>query len=141
MATLRVKWEDIKTTPKAPSTAFNVGYFISYDGLGGVIPAQSASLYEDETPILGVILEDVQASDVDFASARQVHYQKAENNEFLVEVSAGTAVASMIGSTFDVDGVDPSKIDVSGAGTQLKITQVLADNLVLCEVALSEPQA
>jgi len=142
MAGLIRKWEDIKTTPKAASTVFLSGYFISYDGSGGVIPAESASLYGTATPILGVILEDIAASDTDYTSTRQVHYQKAENNEFLCKVTRGTAAtAAIIGSRFDVDGTDPGLVDISIAGTQLEVTAVLDDETVLVEVSLSEPQA
>lgn len=141
MADLIKKWEYIDTVPKAPSTVFQKGWFISYDGLGGVIPAESASLYGDATPILGAILENIESSDDDFASARQVFYQVGLVYEFVVPVTIGTADATMVGSRFDVDGNNPGSIDVSAPGTQLEITAVLSETLVLAKISLVEPVA
>lgn len=140
MANLIQKWENTDYRPKAASTVFQKGWFISYDGLGGVIPAESADLYGSATPILGVILEDVAASDTDYATARPVPFQYAHGFKFQVPVAQGTAAANMIGSTFDVDGTDPGSIDLSIAGTQLTVTAVLADDLVEVEVALVEQE-
>jgi hypothetical protein len=50
-----------------------------------------------------------------------------------MEVTTGSATASMIGSTFDLDTA--STLDVSGAGAQFEITQVFSATLV--EVALT----
>lgn len=140
MANLRQKWENIDYRPKAASTLFSNGWFISYDGTGGVIPAESASLYGSATPILGVILTDITASDTDFTATTKVPFQYAHGFKFLVPVSAGTAAASMIGSTFDVDGANPGEIDLSVSGTQLTVVGVLADDLVEVEVALVEQE-
>ena len=148
MATLKQKWENIDYRPKAASTLFSNGWFISYDGAGGVIPAQSADLYGSATPILGVILEDVLASDVDFAGTvidgvtynRPVPFQYAHGFKFTVPVAQGTAAITMIGDTFDVDGTDPGAIDLSISGTQLTVVTVLADDLVEVEVALVEQE-
>jgi len=140
LANLRQKWENIDLRPKAASTVFQNGDFISYDGLGGVIPAQSASLYGTATPILGVILQDVLSTDVDFASATPVYFQFAHAYKFICQVSAGTAVASMVGSQFDVDGVNPGQVDLSAPGTQLTVTRILSTTLVEVEVALVEQE-
>lgn len=140
MAKLRARWEQIEYAPKAASTLFEAGYFISYDGSGGVIPAQSASLYGTATKILGVILEDITAADPDFTSTRQVGFQKALSFQFYAGV-VGTATASMVGDTFDVDGTDPSLVDVSAPGTQLKVVAVLSPTLVVVEASEVEPIA
>lgn len=139
MAQLSQKWERIMRAPKAASTAFDAGYFISYDGSGHVIPAESASLYGTATKIRGVILEDILSTDDDFTSTRKVSYQDALGFVFTVPVGIGTATASMIGSLFDVDGVNPGAIDVSGAGTQLKIVEVISSTLVRAQVSDVEP--
>lgn len=141
-ALLIQKGEDIDYRPKAASTLFSDGYFISYDGLGGVIPAQSADLYGEATPILGVILRDVVASDPDFAQASMVPFQYAHGFKFRVKVGTGlgTAVASMVGSTFDVDGTNPANIDLSQAGTQLTVTAVISTDEVEVEAALVEQE-
>ena len=136
MALLIQKGANIDYRPKAASTSFQSGYFISYDGSGGVIPAESASLYGSATPILGIILTDVSSSDVDFAQTTKVPFQYSAGFKFLVPVSAGTAVASMIGSTYDVDGTNPGQIDLSISGTQLRVVNVLSSSLVEVEVAL-----
>ncbi len=136
MALLIQKGFDIDYRPKAASTSFQSGYFISYDGSGGVIPAESASLYGSATPILGIILTDVSSSDTDFALTTKVPFQYSATFKFLVPVSTGTAIASMIGSTYDVDGTNPGQIDLSVAGTQLRVVNVLSESLVEVEVAL-----
>jgi len=136
MALLIQKGHDIDYRPRAASTSFQAGYFISYDGSGGVIPAESDSLYGSATPILGVILTDVSSSDTDFAQTTKVPFQYSATFKFLVPVSAGTAVASMIGSTYDVDGTNPGQIDLSISGTQLRVVNVLSSSLVEVEVAL-----
>jgi len=148
MANLIQKWENTDYRPKKASTVFDKGWFISYDGAGGVMPAQSADLYGSATPILGVILEDVFASDVDFAGTvidgvtynRPVPFQYAHGYKFQVPVAQGVAAITMIGSTFDVDGTNPGAIDLSISGTQLTVTAVLADDLVEVEVALVEQE-
>ena len=139
MANLANRWEQIEYAPKAASTLFNAGYFISYDGIGGVIPAQSASLYGSATKILGQILEDITAADTDFTSTRLVGFQKALSFQFYCGVVNGPALASMIGSPFDVDGTDPSLVDVGAPGTQLKVVAVLSPTLVVVEAAEVEP--
>lgn len=141
MAQLSQKWERIMQAPKAASTVFNAGWFISYDGAGHVIPAESADLYTTATKIRGVILEDILASDDDFTSTRKVSYQDALGFVFTVPVGIGTATASMIGSTFDVDGTNPGAIDVSQAGTQLTVVEVLSATLVRVQASEVEPIA
>lgn len=140
-ASLIQKWEDISYAPKAASTEFNVGYFISYDGLGGVIPAQSASLYGQATKILGVILTPIASSDDDYADETMVPFQVALGNTFVCSVSGGSATASDIGSTFDVDGTNPANIDISAPGTQLQIVRVLSADSVLVKASEVEPIA
>ncbi len=140
MADLIKKWEDIKTTPKAASTVFNSGWFISYDGSGGVIPAEPAAFYGSATVILGAILQDVLASDDNFTGTDQIYYQKAFTNEFLVDVIGGPLSASDVGLKFDVDGTNPGALNSSGSGTQLEVTAVLGNGTqALVEVSLAEP--
>lgn len=116
--------------PKAASTAFAQGDFIEYDGSGAVTPLQPGS------PVVGLSYELVQASDSDYASNRQIAYEAIDStqNRFIMRVATGTADSSMIGSTFDIDSSDSSQLDVSGAGTQFEITQVLAEDKVEVKV-------
>ena len=141
MANLQNRWEQIEYAPKAASTVFDAGWFISYDGSGGVIPAQSATLYGSATKILGQILEDIDPSDTDFAGTRQVGFQKALSFQFYCPVTGGPALATMIGDTFDVDGVNPGNVNVSAPGTQLKVVAVLSPTLVVVEASEVEPIA
>lgn len=94
------KWEDIDTLPIPASTAFNNGSFISYNGSGAVVTATPG------TPIVGTNLVTVASTDPDYASTtKQTFYQKAGSvgqYRFIMGVGAGTAIASMIGKTFNV---------------------------------------
>jgi hypothetical protein len=124
--TLVEKWEEDKYTPKAASTAMANGQFLTYDGSGGAIPATPGD------PILGVCMEDVTAADVDYTSTRKIAYQTAYNNYFNITVSAGTATAAMVGLPFDLDTA--STLDVSGAGTQVEITNFISATQVEVKV-------
>lgn len=141
MAQLSQKWERIMQAPKAASTVFNAGWFISYDGAGHVMPAESADLYGAATKIRGVILEDILSTDDDYTSIRKISYQDALGFVFTVPVGLGTATAAMIGDPFDVDGTNPGAIDLSQPGTQLIVVEVLSPSLVRVQASEVEPIA
>ncbi len=127
-ATLVQKWEEDQYAPKAASTVFQNGGWITYDGSGYVIPATPGDA------LLGVGQEDVLASDVDYTSHRMIAYQAALNNYFNMDVTTGTATAAMVGSTFDLDTAET--LDVSGAGTQFVITKFISATQVEVKAVL-----
>lgn len=104
------KWEDIDNLPIPASTASATGDALSYNGTGSVIPSTPGM------PIVGFNLQTISATDPDYATAKQLFYQKAGSvgqYRFIVPVGAGTALANMVGLTFNVYASDPGKIDVS----------------------------
>lgn len=104
------KWEDIDNLPIPASTASNIGDALSYNGSGSVIPSTPGM------PIVGFNLQTIASTDPDYATAKQLFYQKAGSvgqYRFIVPVGAGTALANMIGLTFNVYSSDAGKIDVS----------------------------
>lgn len=133
MAQRRKSIENIETAPKKASTAFNVGDWLEYDGAGGVQPLNPTS------PVVGLMQELVRSTDSDYASTRQVHYDGVADttDRWLMPVATGSAAASDLGSTFDVDATDSGALDVSAPGTQFEITQVLSATLVEVKVVLT----
>lgn len=110
MIQLVQKWEDIDNLPVPASTVVKAGDALEFNGSGSVIPATPGF------PIVGFSLLGIASTDPDYASAKQLFYQKAGNvgeYRFLVPVGAGTALASMIGLVFNVYASDPGQIDVS----------------------------
>lgn len=107
------KWEDIDNLPVPASTAVNNGAFLSFNGSGGVIPATAG------TPLVGTSLLTIASTDPDYtATTKQLFYQKSGTvgqYKFILPVGAGTALASMIGSTFNL--FDSGSIDVSAYKT------------------------
>lgn len=127
--TLNEKWEEDKYTQKTASTLFQNGGFISLAS-GYAVPSTSSS-----ASILGVGQEDVQASDVDYASTRAIAYQTAgPNTYFTMDVGNGTAAQSMVGSKFNL--YTASTLDVSTGGTQIEIVQVISPTIVQVKVVL-----
>jgi len=126
MAYKVTNWENIETRSKAASQVFTAKEFVGNDGTGGIIPSAPATVVE------GIVLENVLASDVDFATTRRIAIEVPSKNVDLyrAEVTNGPAVAAMEGSTFDVDAADASKIDVGGAGTQFMITAIISETEV-----------
>lgn len=114
MIQLTEKWEDIDNLPIPASTAVDAGDAIEFNGSGGVIPATPGM------PIVGFSGQTILSTDPDYATAKQLFYQKAGTvgqYKFIAPVGAGTAIASMIGSTFNVYASDPGAIDVSAYKT------------------------
>lgn len=110
MIQLIKKWEDIDNLPIAASVAVDAGDAISYNGSGTIIPSTPG------LPIVGFSVQTILSTDPDYATAKQIFYQKAGSvgqNKFLVPVGIGTALASMIGLTFNIYASDPGSIDLS----------------------------
>lgn len=120
--TLVEKWEEIEYAPKAVSTDFQANEFVTYDGIGGIIPATPGD------PILGLNGRAVTSADDDYAAATPIPYQVANGFTFEIPVTTGTADATMVGSPFDLDTA--SSLDVSGAGTQFVMTKFISATLV-----------
>lgn len=108
------KWDDIDNLPTPASTTMNIGDALSYNGSGSVIPATPG------TQLVGFSLQTIATTDPDYASSKQIFYQKAGSvgqYRFIVPVGAGTAISSMIGKTFNVYASNPGQIDVTGYNT------------------------
>lgn len=132
MAQRRKEIENIETAPKAASTVYHVGDWLQWDGSGHVVPLTTID------PVAGLCQEPIAATDTDYTSTRPIHFDMGiqPTDRFLMAVGTGTAAASMVGSTFDVDGSNSGSLDVSGAGTQFRVTAFLSTTLV--EVAVSK---
>ncbi len=115
MSQLIQKWEDIDCLPVPASTVIGLAAWLKFNGSGGVIQATPG------TSLVGTSLLEIAATDPDYAtSGKQLFYQKSGSvgqYKFITPVGAGTALASMIGSTFNVYATDPSMIDVSAYKT------------------------
>lgn len=115
MSQLIQKWEDLDCLPVPASTVVGLGAWLKLNGSGAVIPATPG------TSLKGISLLAIAAADPDYAtSGKQLFYQKSGSvgqYKFLTSVGAGTALASMIGSIFNVYASDVSKIDVSAYKT------------------------
>lgn len=106
---------------KLASTAYAAGDFVIFNGLGQVVPATGG------VSAVGVINETITSSDNDYAVTRPTNVtEKIANVEFIIPVSVGVATAAMVGSSFDIDPANPGSIDVSGAGTDVLVTEFLS---------------
>lgn len=95
---------------------------------GGVKPAVATEA------IVGVGMEDVLSTDVDFTSTRLIAYQTPIKNYFHMFVGTGVATPAMVGLKFDL--ATPTTLDVSTSGTQLEITKYISATEVEVKVAL-----
>lgn len=122
--------ENPETAPKAASTVYIVGQWLQWDGSGHVVPLTTVD------PVAGLCLQAVPATSPFYTTTDQIYFDGAilSTDRFIMAVATGTAIASMIGSTFDVDGSNSGSLDVSGAGTQFRVTQVFSTTLVEVEV-------
>jgi hypothetical protein len=114
---------------KLASTDYAVGDFLEFNGLGQVVPATGG------TPLVGVCLEEINASSPDYAVTRDMTVlEPLPNDELVIPVSIGTATLAMVGSTFDVDPLVPGSIDVSGAGTDVLVTKFINATTVIGKI-------
>lgn len=114
---------------KLASTVYNVGDALIYNGLGQVVPATGG------VPVVGVVMEQIAATDSDYAVTRDMSIlESVPNDELVINVATGAALATMVGSTFDIDAADPSSIDVSVSGTDILITRFINASTVFGKI-------
>lgn len=131
-ASRAINVENPQTAPKVASTPMAVGIFLEYDGAGAVQPLTPTS------EVVGLNLCPIAATDPDYASNKLITYDGINQSEdrFQMPVTTGTALASMIGSPFDIDAAVSYGLDVSAPGTQFVITKVISTILVEVQVVL-----
>lgn len=88
--------------------------------------------------IVGLAMEAITALDSNYATTNNIAVDINFNTEdlFEMEVATGTAVQAMVNGIYDVDATDSSSLDVSGAGTQFKIDQIISETVVLVKPVL-----
>ncbi len=116
---------------KAASTAFKVGDFIYPDGSGAYLPATN------DVPLFGVINEEIQSTDSDYADVRPINVSTPVNlmDELLIPVTTGTATDALEGTYVDIDSGDASGVDVSSPGTQIYVTRFVDAATIIGVVA------
>lgn len=125
--------EQAKFLKRLASTVYVFGSWLMDDGAGHVIPLTPTNKVE------GVCLQEVAASDPNFAVANAdmpVDGVAVTIDRFLVDIT-GTATAAMVGSSFDVDAANASKIDVGAGGTQFHFERFI--NASLGEFSVNAP--
>lgn len=132
-ASRNINVENPQTAPKIASVAMEVGIWLEYDGAGAVQPLAPTD------PVVGLNLCPIYSTDPDFASNKLITYDgiNVTEDRFLMPVTTGSAAASDIGSSFDIDGGNSYGLNVSAPGTQFKITKVIAVDLVEVQVLLT----
>lgn len=116
---------------KAASTLFEVGYFLTFNGTGQVIPVSNAGLATDK--ILGLSNEQVTAATSGFTTTKDIGVSTPVNvlDQLDIPVTIGTATAALVGTYVDVDPANPGAVDVSIAGDQILVLRVIdAANIV-----------
>lgn len=114
MAQRRKQIDNLETSPKVVSTVYTVGQWLMPNGTGALVAATPGK------PVVGVCLEPVNTNTSTYADATyQLHYDgiDKDTDRFLMPVSVGTAIASMIGSPFNVSSSDASSLDVTSYQT------------------------
>jgi len=112
-----------------------VGTFAVGETITGGISGDTATVvkFVVRNKIVGLCNEQITAGSSNYAQAVQIGVSTAVNVlDFIdIPVITGTAVASMVGSYFNVDTTDAGGISVSVPGVQILITKVIdADNVV-----------
>lgn len=105
-------------------------------GTGAITQSSGVKPITATTKILGVILQDVAASDPDYTAKTMVCYQVAPLNLFQMAVTVGAAAANMIGLTFNIDSANAAGLNVTAVGTQFIVRKVLSTTLVEVEPVL-----
>ncbi len=120
--------ENPQTAPKVASTLYTIGMWLEYDGSGAVQPLTPT------TPVVGLNLTPVPVTST---TTDLITYDGIDvsADRFLMPVTAGVAIASMIGSVFDVD-TNSYGLDVSASGTQFTVTKVISTTMVEVSVTL-----
>lgn len=122
---------------KKASTAFEVGYFLTFDGSGHVKPVANSGGYTDK--IVGLSNEQITSASKNYATTDDISISTPVNllDELLIPVSAGTATSALVGTYVDVDPSNPGAVDVSTAGTQILITRVIDSATIRGVIALT----
>lgn len=125
--------ETIEPKTVAPSTAFNVGDWVTGNGAGEFVPLTPTD------PVAGLCLEKVASTDPNYAQEKMISIDTVIQtvDRFLMPVGTGTATSEMEGLTFDVDAADAGALDVSAPGTQFEVTRFITASLVEVRVVLT----
>ncbi len=114
-----------EASQKKVSTVFRVGDIVCVDANGFLVPGGA-------TAAKGVCNEQVQASDSDYAVARDLNFVGFDNDDvFEFPVITGSATQTMVGELHDIDATDARGVDVTAStNKQILITRVLSTSLV-----------
>lgn len=125
--------ENPQTGPKVASTALPVGMWLEYSG----------GFLQPLTPSTGIVaglnLCPIASTDTDYASNKLITYDGIDDvvDRWLMPVTNGTALASMIGSVFNVF-TDSYGLNVAAGGAQFEVTKVISTTLVEVKVVKSK---
>jgi len=127
------RWENIETCPHATQAVYSVGMWLKPNGTGALVPAIAGSV------LSGLCLEAIANTDAEYTTAKyQIHFDgiNTDVDRFIMPVTTGSALASMVGSPFDLD-TGAMSLTVAAPGTQFEITQVFSTTLVEVKVLLA----
>jgi len=118
------------------------GTFDATHGLTGGTSGATATATSVVTndKIFGISNTVVQSTDADFAtSGVDINMSTPVNvlDYLIIPVSAGTAIASMVGTYVNVDPANPGSVDVSAVGTQIYISKVIDADTIQGIIALT----
>ena len=113
---------------KAASTVFALNDVVTRDASGYLVRA-TASTPRNE--ILGLIQRDVLATDTDYAANTMCPVDLARTgDEFIADVSTGTAVQAMVDKRFDLDDHNSLNVNTS-TKRHVEITKIISTTQVL----------
>lgn len=95
--------------PKAASTQFSVDSFVTWDGSGNITPATDAT---DAYNIIGVVVQEILASDDDFASTTLIPVDVPVESNIVAEITTTASLVAADLGTY-VDLTDASTVDRS----------------------------
>lgn len=119
---------------KKASTAFEVGYFVTYDGSGHVKPVAAGT-----DKILGLSNEQITSASANYALTSDISISTPVNilDILTIPVETGTATTALVGTYVNVDAANAGAVDVSAAGTQILVTRVIDSKTILGAIALT----
>lgn len=120
---------------KTASTVFARGDVVTLTS-GLLVRAGAATA---KTAVLGLIMRDVLATDLDYAkeSVVAVLILENNNNEFIADVTTGTAVQSMVGTYVDLANVSNINVSASSIGL-FKVTKIVSTTKVVGRFSLAQ---
>ena len=111
-----------RVSAKAASTVFHVGDAVT-ESSGYLVAGGTGK-------VKGICNEEVQATDSDYASTRDLSFQAfKEDDEFEFDVTTGTATQAMVGTVVDIDSANtnPGGLNVSASSNkQVEITRFIS---------------